>query len=189
MITYKVIVGAYVVRIRLLNVNDDIKDRPYERTINSGAFGTIILSRLADSEFVSKRFSFIRNLELLPCTSTSEGWTLKANFSDIETVLEEFAIAKICSVFGVGPKIVNPYGFDIVCYRNCIEFCMERCLPWKAEYDNCTKMIMEKRLKHCMKVMHLLRLVHRDIKPSNIVFSPSVNDYVFCDFGISHPIA
>lgn len=104
-------------------------------------------------------------------------------------VLQEFAIAKICSVFGVGPRVLSPYGFDVICYRNCIEFCMERCLPWCVRYHHQDKVNIEKRLKHCMKVMHLLRLVHRDIKPSNIVFSPSVDDYVFCDFGISHPIA
>lgn len=45
------------------------------------------------------------------------------------------------------------------------------------------------RLKHCMKVMHLLRIVHRDIKPGNIVFSPTLGDLVFCDLGISHPVA
>lgn len=38
-------------------------------------------------------------------------------------------------------------------------------------------------------MMHLLKFVHRDIKPSNIVWSPAANGLVFCDFGVSHPIA
>lgn len=28
-------------------------------------------------------------------------------------------------------------------------------------------------------------LVHKDIKPQNIMYSPSVGDYVFIDFGIT----
>lgn len=47
---------------------------------------------------------------------------------------------------------------------------------------------MKIRLKYCLQVMHLLRFVHRDIKPDNIVFSPSINNFVLCDFGISHPV-
>lgn len=42
-ITYKVVVGTYAVSVRLLNVNDEVSTRPYEKVINSGAFGKIIL--------------------------------------------------------------------------------------------------------------------------------------------------
>lgn len=34
--------------------------------------------------------------------------------------------------------------------------------------------------------MHKLRLIHKDIKPPNILYSHEQEDYVLCDFGISH---
>lgn len=91
-------------------------------------------------------------------------------------------------MFTIAPKILTPYGFDLICYRNCIEFCMEQCLPWYSAHIYGPDEI-EERLKHCMVVMHLLRIVHRDIKPDNIVWSPSLQQLVLCDFGISTPVA
>lgn len=177
------------VKVKMINVNDDSRMRSHDKLINSGAFGKIILGQGPDSEFVSKRFYFSRSIELMQKTAEKDGWAIQANFSDLETVLQEFAIAKVCSMFGIGPKILNPYGFDVVCYRNCAEFCMERCLPWSYGYSSEDKKLMERRLKYCVYIMHLLRIVHKDIKPSNIVFSPSVGDLVLCDFGISHQIS
>jgi serine/threonine protein kinase len=40
-----------------------------------------------------------------------------------------------------------------------------------------------------MAVMHEFRLIHKDIKPHNILFSRKLNDFVFCDFGISITVA
>jgi hypothetical protein len=42
-------------------------------------------------------------------------------------VILEYAIGKVCSMLGVGPRIKIDVGFDLVCYRDCIEFYMERC--------------------------------------------------------------
>lgn len=41
------------------------------------------------------------------------------------------------------------------------------------------------RMKFCLRTMHIMGLVHKDIKPQNIMYSPSVGDYVFIDFGIT----
>ena len=42
-------------------------------------------------------------------------------------MIVECAIAKVCSMLGVGPKMKLDIGFDLVCYRDCIEFYMEKC--------------------------------------------------------------
>lgn len=50
-----------------------------------------------------------------------------ANYSEIFGVITEYGIAKICSMLGIGPRIL-PWGwFDLVCYQDCIEFGMELC--------------------------------------------------------------
>jgi hypothetical protein len=188
-VTYKVLVGVFTVKIRMLNINDEVRQGVYEKLINSGAFGKIVMGNGPRGEFVSKRFYFSGALELAQKTANTDEWIIRANFTNLEAVLLEFAIARVLSMFSIAPKILNPYGFDILCYRNCVEFSMERCLLWSFGYASFNQGEMESRLKYCMKVMHSLRIVHRDIKPGNIVFSPSIGDLVLCDFGISHPIA
>lgn len=125
-VTYHVIVGSFVVKVTMLNVNNDLKDEAEEAVINKGSFGSIVLGSGISGEFASKRITFNRNLTLSNCPK----WVIRANFFDLEPILEEFAIAKVCSMFGIAPKILTPFGFDIICYRNCAEFFMERCYPW-----------------------------------------------------------
>jgi serine/threonine protein kinase len=36
-----------------------------------------------------------------------------------------------------------------------------------------------------LKRFHSLGIVHIDIKPANICFSPSLNEFIFIDFGFS----
>jgi serine/threonine protein kinase len=92
-------------------------------------------------------------------------------------------------MLGIGPKIKLDMGFDVVCYRNCIEFYMERCDSFAHHFSISSYDKIQRRLKYCMAVMHEFRLIHKDIKPHNILFSRSLNDFVFCDFGISVPVA
>ena len=37
--------------------------------------------------------------------------------------------------------------------------------------------------------MHSLQIIHGDIKPENVMFSPSLQKYVFVDFGLSRILA
>jgi hypothetical protein len=42
--------------------------------------------------------------------------------------LKEFVLYKIASGAGVGPKLSRYCGFDLVVFRDCIEFSMEKCV-------------------------------------------------------------
>ena len=44
------------------------------------------------------------------------------------------------------------------------------------------------KLKEKLYKLHLLQIVHMDVKPNNICFSPSMNELVFIDFGLSNII-
>lgn len=98
-------------------------------------------------------------------------------------VIVECATAKLFSALRVGPKAKLDIGFDLVCYRDCAEFYMERCLLSGPCEEG-----LQRRLKYCVAVMHAHRFVHRDVKPNNVVYSPSLGSYVLCDFGITAPI-
>ena len=41
--------------------------------------------------------------------------------------IKEYSLLKIASILGVGPKLNNLFGFDLLVYDECIEFCMEEC--------------------------------------------------------------
>ena len=40
-------------------------------------------------------------------------------------------------------------------------------------------------LKDKISILHYFHLVHLDIKPPNIMFSPSIEDFVYIDYGFS----
>ena len=65
---------------------------------------------------------------------------------------------------------------------------MEKCLPLDSLPEPIPLEAIERRLKKCMRMMHLLQIINKDIKPQNILYSPSKKNLVFCDFGISSPI-
>jgi len=119
-VIYNVTVGSFVVKVTMLNVNAQLKDEAEDAVVNKGNFGSIVLGKGPTGEFVSKRINFIRNIRL----SNKPEWIVRANFFDLESILTEFAIAKVCSMFGIAPKVLTPFGFDVICYRNCVEFFM-----------------------------------------------------------------
>jgi hypothetical protein len=43
-------------------------------------------------------------------------------------VIKEFCLLKIAAILNVGPQLNNIFGFDIVVFKDCAEFCMERCI-------------------------------------------------------------
>jgi serine/threonine protein kinase len=68
-------------------------------------------------------------------------------------------------------------------YRNCMEFSMECCREVVTYNPQ-----METDLLRALAKLHQNHIVHFDIKPENICFSPSLNKYVFIDFGLSEVI-
>lgn len=82
--------------------------------------------------------------------------------------IKEYCLLKIASILGVGPKLNNMFGFDLVVYDECIEFCMEEC----TLFDTITERQSED-LTRKMQILHELQIVHLDIKPQNILFSPA----------------
>jgi serine/threonine protein kinase len=94
------------------------------------------------------------NTYALKCLTYAEN-----NFQTIfsNTVMEYFLL-KVASILEVGPSMSSPFGFDLVIYRNCIEFTMEFCKYSPSEY-------LEIDLKTAMHKLHNLRIIHFDIKP------------------------
>lgn len=102
-------------------------------------------------EFVAKRIKFQEKLQLMSQRHHGEDWSVHARFSEVRQVIVEYAIAKVCSMLGIAPRIKTDIGFDLVCYRDCIEFYMERCWPSAAIRAACD---IPERLKYCLAVMH-----------------------------------
>jgi hypothetical protein len=51
----------------------------------------------------------------------------KGNFATIfPRVIKEFCLLKIAAILKIGPQLSNIFGFDIVVFNDCAEFCMER---------------------------------------------------------------
>lgn len=81
--------------------------------------------------------------------------------------IKEYSILKIASILGVGPKMNNIFGFDLVAYDECIEFCMEECTMLESIDSKQSEDLIRK-----LQILHELQIVHLDIKPQNICFSP-----------------
>lgn len=112
-------------------------------------------------------------------------WTTKSNYSEIESLVMEYAIAKICAAMKVGVAVGSTdHNFDLVCYDDCIEFYMERCHSIQKRVFDTPIFVIEERLKKCLSVMHHFGLVHKDIKPDNLL-SNDKGQIFLADFGLS----
>lgn len=101
----------------------------------------------------------------------------------------EFAINKICSALRIGPRVGGKTPlFDLVCSNDSIEYYMEKCSHKVIKTEQYSVERLKRRLKYCLRVMHLLQLVHNDIKPANILFSKAYGDFVLADFGLTAAI-
>ena len=108
-------------------------------------------------------------------------------------VIKECCITKVCGVFQIGPRPVQPMGFDIITYDNCMDFCMEKCQDickkWEKVKDKDEKKKIHKAfLKEMNKKLSKLRqlhMIHADIKPENVLYSNGWKKIVLIDFGLA----
>lgn len=113
-------------------------------------------------------------------------WKIKGTQEEVKDMVFEFAINKICSILRIGPRVgrASPF-FDLVCFNDGVEYYMEKCSHGVCAGEPYSAERLCRRLKYCVRVMHLLRLVHNDVKPANILFSETCGDFVLADFGIT----
>jgi serine/threonine protein kinase len=95
-------------------------------------------------------------------------------------------LGKIASGAAIGPALNKLCGFDIVLYRNCMEFSMEKCKDAVTVLEDMREATLI--LKRKLHILHSFHIVHMDIKPMNIMFSPSKKELVLIDFGFSNII-
>lgn len=96
-------------------------------------------------------------------------------------------------MFRIGPRVLFQ-SYDLVCFNNCMEFAMELCHcpasnPRFLAQRGISAESLQRDLLENLKLLHSLKIVHKDIKPENILFSESLNRFVFADFGITHAVA
>jgi serine/threonine protein kinase len=167
-VTLQVTFGRFEFEVTVLN-----EERPssshYFNCKTSRADSSILFAFTEDQEVVIKCFPFSDP------TQSSEAFG---------KALRELCFLKVAHGLGLGPKLTNMSGFDLIFYENCVELSMERC----EEIPKVIHSIGDeelKGLKRDLLTLHHFSIVHLDIKPMNILFSPSSKKLVFLDFGFS----
>jgi SpoVK/Ycf46/Vps4 family AAA+-type ATPase len=107
MAEYRVRVGKFRVYIKVLNL--DFKTRKEGRISNYHAFHKILEKGVVTEEFGA-------NLQIRNITR-----------EEIEDVVREVAISKLCSMLGIGPAFDVTIPFDVVIYANAVQFHLENC--------------------------------------------------------------
>jgi serine/threonine protein kinase len=107
------------------------------------------------------------------------------NREEIEDMVREVAISKLCSMFEIGPAVETSIPFDIVVYDDAMQFHLEKCESVSNSLLLKHGQQFERDLKECLRVLHSVGIVHRDIKSNNILWSARLNRFVLCDFGLS----
>jgi hypothetical protein len=51
------------------------------------------------------------------------------NKEEIEDIVREVAISKLCSMFEIGPAVEMSIPFDVVVYTDAMQFHLEKCKP------------------------------------------------------------
>lgn len=185
-ITYRVHIGAFIVHVLMLNLNCS-SSLSAQKVIAKGNCGDIVTF---EAQVVAKRYNFRKKMKVLRKPQSSIDWTLLGTYDEVCEMVIEFAFNKICSILKIGPKVGSPsHGFDMVCFNDCIDYYMEKCQPCVSPPEGYPLRKVERRLKYCVRVMHILKIMHKDIKPANILYSNSWKDLVLTDFGVSTPIA
>jgi hypothetical protein len=127
------------------------------KPFNSGSFGNIYCWRYMEKEFVIKCITktSINNNDYAANSKNKQVILIE--------ILKEYMIAYIAGVLDIGPKVINPFGFDLIVSRKCIEFFIEKVSLPQFDLDNMHLKFDE--IKQSLFSLHLLNIVHNDIKP------------------------
>lgn len=134
LVTYLVELGSLMLHVTLLNVEGKASRTRQTVRCHSKTGTSVQLGRWEDDEeYICKRFNFNNSFSILRAQEDGLEWVMKGRYSQIEDVILEYSIAKICSILRVGVRAGWPnHHFDLVCYDDCIEFAMERCEPFRS---------------------------------------------------------
>ena len=185
---YQVSLGWFIFRVDILNLKGEAKE--WGTPISRGGFGEVMTGYTYRHRVYAVKRCMVESLN--KDTYTTEK-TVNEYHKKLYEVMKECCITKVCGVFEMGPRPVQPMGFDIITYDDCIDFCMEKCWDYgkvfrKIEDKDEKKKILKKtmkELKNILKMMRMLHLIHGDIKPDNILFSPGWKKIVLIDFGLA----
>jgi serine/threonine protein kinase len=108
--------------------------------------------------------------------------------NEIEDVVREMAISKLCSMLEIGPAVQTSIPFDVVVYTNAVQFHLEKCKPLSKQLLQQYRQQFDRDIKECLQALHSIGVVQRDIKRDNILWNDRLQRFVLCDFGLSTSI-
>lgn len=114
--------------------------------------------------------------------------TDQSDLNVLEKAIEEYCVLRLASHLRVGPKAFDALGFGIVVYAHCVEFAMESCESFPANYVEAIDSI-DTQLRQNLLRLHALRVVHHDIKVENLCFSSAFGKFVLIDFGMGRVLS
>lgn len=179
LIRYRVDVGKFTVWVLLLNVQLASAKTGRKELYSTHELNVAEVPSVSSENYISKRTYF--TTAAVKSLNCSADWGITDIPWEIEGVVCEYAMGKICAALGVGIKVGSPdHPFDLVCYQDCVEFFMEKGQP----IESLQFAVAKERLQYCVFVMHRFGLIHKDIKPKNMLVGRD-GQAVLCDFGIS----
>lgn len=107
---------------------------------------------------------------------------------ELEKVIRQVAITKLCSQHQIAPKLQRSIPFDLIVYEDCFHYHLERLtrldeLQKLNRFDIKLLQRLESDLFGCLDELHRLHIVHKNIRPSNILFDEHSQRFMFCGYG------
>ena len=146
----------------LLNVDEESPSHRIEKS-HKGNFSTVYHARHKNEDIAVKCTAF-RNK------------TFQKVFRD---TLLEYLVFQMAAKLDCGPAMPKIFAFDMVIFKNCIEFTMEFCNHRLQPGPS-----LAADLIFALRSLHSINVIHFDIKPDNICFSEQAGKAVFIDFGL-----
>lgn len=170
---YTARVGQFELKLAVLHESIAYPSEPKNKVLGAGGFGTISEKSICSDEFVTKVVKYYEPIR-------------KPTKENVEAIIQEVAMYKLCAFLGIGPRLETRIPFDVIFYSDCAQFHMEKCLQYTDKAFRKRKECVEEDLKRCLKTLHHYHIVHRDIKPANILLGKG--GFIFTDFGLTHII-